>query len=188
MEWKDGLLQLSYDDGERDGCWSIAGSGHGIIFLKPEGRWQLVAVEFYGARYGDSQPPEEDFSIFSLNEQFELIQRFSAPYARFPTRGEWKWERIEVTPTEVPEFFYIVIAFNPTATKGIYMAYDADVPLSHSRKAFPSSHLMDVEKTYDWMIRCYLKPADAATAQQAEEAIKRLRSELEALKEKATKK
>ncbi|MEZ8221923.1 hypothetical protein GG496_002093 [Candidatus Fervidibacteria bacterium JGI MDM2 JNZ-1-D12] len=179
MEWHEGLLQLRYDDGEKDGQWSIAGSGHGIIFVKPEGKWQLVAVEFYGARYGALQPPDEDFSIFLCNEKFEVIREFRAPYSLFAQQGEWKWERISVEPTEVPDFFYIVIAFNPTATKGIYMAYDADVPRSHSREAFPGSHLMDTEKTYDWMIRCYLKPADEQTAANAQDLIKRLQSELE---------
>ncbi len=183
LEWRDGLLQLRYDDDEKDGQWSIAGSGHGVIFVKPEGKWQLVAVEFYGARYGMPSPPDEDFRIFLCDENFEVVCEFSTPYALFAQRGEWKWERISVAPTEVPDFFYIVIAFNPTATKGIYMAYDADVPRSHSRRAFPGSHLLDTEKVYDWMIRCYLKPADEATAEKAAELIKRLQAELDALKE-----
>ncbi len=185
LEWQDGLLRLRYDDGEKDGQWSIAGSGHGIIFCKPKGKWQLVAVEFYGARYGALQPPDEDFSIFLCDANFKVICEFKAPYSLFAQRGEWKWERIVVEPTEVPDFFYIVIAFNPTATKGIYMAYDSDVPISHSRRAFPDSHLFDTEKVYDWMIRCYLKPADEETARQAAEAVRQLESELESLKEQA---
>ena len=184
LEWQDGLLRLRYDDGEKDGQWSIAGSGHGIIFCKPKGKWQLVAVEFYGARYGALQPPEEDFSIFLCDADFKVIREFKAPYSLFAQRGEWKWERIIVEPTEVPDFFYIVIAFNPTETKGIYMAYDSDVPISHSRKASPDSHLFDTEKVYDWMIRCYLKPADEETAKRSAEAVKQLESELEALKER----
>lgn len=186
LEWREGLLQLRYDDGGKDGQLSIAGSGHGIIFVKPEGKWQLVAVEFYGARYGALQPPDEDFSIFLCDANFNVIREFKAPYSLFAQRGEWKWERIPVEPTEVPDFFYIVIAFNPTATKGIYMAYDTDVPRSHSRNAFPGSHLMDTEKTYDWMIRCYLRPADEQTRQQAQESIKRLQSELGAPKQGTT--
>ena len=185
LEWQDGLLRLRYDDGEKDGQWSIAGSGHGVIFCKPKGRWQLLAVEFYGARYGELRPPDEDFSIFLCDLDFKVIREFKAPYSLFAQRGEWKWERIVVEPTEVPDFFYIIIAFNPTATKGIYMAYDSDVPISHSRIAFPDSHLFDTEKVYDWMIRCYLKPADEETARQAEEAVKQLERELEALKEQA---
>ncbi len=180
MTWHDGLLQLRYDDEEKDGQMSIAGSGHGVIFVRPQGKWQLVAVEFYGARYGMPTPPDEDFRIFLCNERFEVIREFTAPYKLFATRGEWKWERIAVAPTEVPEFFYIVIAFNPTATKGIYMAYDADVPLSHSRMAYPNSHLMDTPKPYDWMIRCYLKPADEETGQRAEELVERLKAEIAA--------
>ncbi len=185
LEWHDGLLRLRYDDGEKDGHRSVAGSGHGIIFVKPKGKWQLVALEFYGSRYGTLQPPDEDFSIFLCDAEFNIIREFKAPYSLFAERGEWKWERISVEPTEVPEFLYIVIAFNPTATKGIYMAYDSDVPRSHSRKAFPGSHLMDTEKVYDWMIRCYLRPADEQTKRQSEEAVKRLQNELEALKEQA---
>ena len=185
LEWQDGLLRLRYDDGEKDGQWSIAGSGHGIIFCKPKGKWQLLAVEFYGARYGALQPPDEDFSIFLCDANFKVVREFKAPYSLFAQRGEWKWKRIVVEPTEVPDFFYIVIAFNPTATKGIYMAYDSDVPISHSRKAFPDSHLFDTEKVYDWMIRCYLKPADEETARQAAETVRQLESELEGLKEQA---
>jgi hypothetical protein len=185
LEWQDGLLRLRYDDGEKDGQWSLGGSGHGVIFCKPQGKWQLVAVEFYGARYGELQPPDEDFSIFLCDADFKVIREFKAPYSLFAQRGEWKWERIAVEPTEVPEFFYIVIAFNPTATKGIYMAYDSDVPISHSRRAFPDSHLTDTEKVYDWMVRCYLKPADEETAKRSAEAARQLESELEALREQA---
>ncbi len=185
LDWQNGLLRLRYDDGEKDGHWSLGGSGHGVIFCKPQGKWQLVAVEFYGARYGALQPPDEDFSIFLCDADFKVIREFKAPYSLFAQRGEWKWERIVVEPTEVPNFFYIVIAFNPTATKGIYMAYDSDVPISHSRKAFPDSHLFDTEKVYDWMIRCYLKPADEETARQAAEAVRQLERELEGLKEQA---
>ena len=183
LEWQNGLLRLRYDDGTKDGQWSIGGSGHGIIFCKPEGKWQLVAVEFYGSRYGETQPPKEDFSIFLCDEKFNVVREFKAPYSLFANCGEWKWERIPVEPTEVPDFFYIVIAFNPTATKGIHMAYDADVPRSHSRICFPNSHLRNTEEVYDWMIRCYLRPADEQTAKRAEEAVKRLQSELEALKD-----
>jgi len=185
LEWQDGLLRLRYDDGEKDGQWSLGGSGHGVIFCKPQGKWQLVAVEFYGARYGELQPPDEDFSIFLCDADFKVIREFKAPYSLFAQRGEWKWERIAVEPTEVPEFFYIVIAFNPTATKGIYMAYDSDVPISHSRIAFPDSHLTDTEKVYDWMVRCYLKPADEEAAKRLAEAARQLESELEALREQA---
>lgn len=149
---------MRYDDGVMDGKRSMAGSGHAVIFRKPEGKWQLIGIEIFGSRYGMPQPPQEDFSIYLCDGKFEVLKEFKVPYAKFE-RGAEKWVRIELPATEVPEFFYVCVSFNPTATKGVFVGFDKNAA-GHSRMALPDSHVADAEG-FDWMLRCYLKPSDA---------------------------
>jgi RNA polymerase sigma-70 factor (ECF subfamily) len=115
-----------------------------------------VAVEIFGSRYGTPQPPQEDFSIYLCNAKFEVLKEFKVPYARFE-RGAERWVKIDLPATEVPEFFYLCVSFNPTATKSVYVGFDKNTALSHSRIALPDSHVADAPE-FDWMLRCYLKP------------------------------
>ena len=154
-ETQDGLTRLRYDDGAMDGKRSMAGSGHAVIFRKPEGKWQLIGIEIFGSRYGAPQPPQEDFSISLCDAKFEVLKEFKVPYARFE-RGAEKWVKIELPATDVPEFFYVCVSFNPTATKGVFVGFDKNAA-GHSRMALPDSHVTDAEG-FDWMLRCYLKP------------------------------
>jgi hypothetical protein len=174
------LLRLRYDDGTKDGQASLIGSGHGIFFQAPEGKWQLVAIEFYGARYGPLEPPNENFSIFLCDENFDVIKEFKAPYSLFPKPNEWRWVHIELDPTEVPQFFWIVLVLNPTARKGIYVGYDAhDEQITHSASALPDFHTSDGPGNADWMVRCYLKPANDLTTRNFFEFVNRLREKVD---------
>ena len=154
-----GML-LFYDDGTSDGKRSTAGSGHAVLFQAPEGSWLLDAVHVFGARYGTPQPPDEDFVVYLCDEDFQPLQEFARPYALFD-RGDLHWVTVDLGPTPVPRTFYLCISFNPTATKGVYMAYDDSVARSHSRAALPYSHVSDVKGTFDWMIRAHLRRAPA---------------------------
>jgi len=186
LDWKDGALRLSYDDGEMNGQKSISGSGHALIFHQPDGKWLLNAIEFYGCRYGiTEQPPDDEFTVFVCDEDFEVIGEYPSSYTLFPERGEWKWQKIEFQPIDVPEFFYVLVEFDPAATKGIYMALDDSVPRSHSRTAYPGAHLIDVEDVCDWMIRAYLMPGDKETERRGKCSANDLRLNLKVLREKA---
>lgn len=177
-EIMDKTVQLRYDDGTMEGQRALAGSGHGIFFRTLEGKWQIVAVEFCGCRYGDKKPPEEDFSIFICDEQFEVIREFKAPYRLFPKRDEWKWVKVEIEPTLVPPFFWVVLVFNSTARNGIYVGCDANVPMPHSASALPDFHIEEGPGKMDWMVRIYLKPTDEETAKNMSEAVTKLQKEV----------
>ncbi len=179
-EWASGELRLSYGDGTREDEHSFTDTGHGVIFCRPEGRWQLTAVELHGCRFGSRVAPQSDFSIFLCDERFRVLREARAPYSRFPRTREWKWERIEVEPTEVPAFFYIVACFDPTTTRGVFVGVDTHIERSHSRTAYPNSVVGDVGGTQDWMMRCVLNPADNATEARAARLAKKLVDEVNA--------
>ncbi len=172
--WQQGLLRLSYGDGTKEGERSISGSGHAVTFCRPEGKWALAGVEFFGCRYGSDAPPADEFSVFLCDEKFRTLREVRAPYSRFATAGKWKWERVGFDPIEAPAYFYVVLCFEPTASKGVFMAEDTHVSRTHSRMAYPSTYVMDVRGKSDWMIRCLLKPADEATKQNAKDLVAKL--------------
>jgi RNA polymerase sigma-70 factor (ECF subfamily) len=152
-----GIL-LRYDDGTSEGKRSIAGSGHAILFQTPAGEWLLDGVDVFGSRYGTVRAPDEDFTVYVSDAEFEPIREFSRPYSLF-ARGEEEWVHIDLDPLSVPSRFYICLCFNPTATKGVYLAYDDSVRRSHSRSALPYSHVAPVGEEVDWMIRAHLRRA-----------------------------
>ncbi len=147
---------IHYDDGTAERKCSFAGTGYAILFRKPPGVWLLDRIDVFGARYGTLEPPREDFAIYICDEQFELLHELSHPYSIFK-RGQNQWFQIPIDPVKIPQRFYICLNFNPTSTKGVYVAYDRNVARSHSRLALPYTHVKDVEKKYDWMIRAHLR-------------------------------
>jgi hypothetical protein len=149
-----GIL-LYYDDGTTEGKLSIAGSGHAVLFRRPEENWFIDRVDVFGSRYGASEPPEEDFTIYVCDEDFNPLHEFNRPYGLFQ-RGENQWFKIPIDPVSVPRRFYICLSFSPTSTKGVYVAFDQSVTRSHSRTGLPYTHVNDVKKRYDWMIRVHL--------------------------------
>ena len=151
---QSGIL-LCYDDGTSEGKQSIAGSGHAVLFRRPEKNWLIDRVDVFGSRYGTLKPPEEDFTIYVCDEDFNPLHEFNRPYGLFQ-RGENQWFKIPIDPVSVPRRFYICLSFNPTGTKGVYVTYDQSVTRSHSRTGLPYTHVNDVKKKYDWMIRAHL--------------------------------
>jgi len=151
---KTGIL-LYYDDGTAEGKQSIAGSGHAVLFQRPEENRLIDRIDVFGSRYGRPKPPDEDFTIYICDEDFNPVHEFSHPYGLFK-RGENQWFQIQIDPVRVPHRFYVCLSFNPTSTKGVYVAYDQSVARSHSRTGLPYTHVNDVKKKYDWMIRVHL--------------------------------
>jgi hypothetical protein len=145
---------LRYDDGKSDGQVSTAGAGHAVVFKRPPGAWALDAVEIYGSRYGADKPPDDNFSIFICDQDFNVITEIEEPYSRLE-RDDPKWYRFDFEPVKVPEGFYVCVYFNPTMYKGFYMNYDKRTSKVHSRAALPWSFVSDAQ--FDWMIRAHLR-------------------------------
>ncbi len=152
---------LLHDDGETAGKSSIAGGGHAVRFHVPDGSWFLTSVEIFGSRYGAAVPPKEDFHVWLCDEQMRAVADFEFPYAKFD-RGEPAWVKLPVDPTNVPAEFIVCVGFNPAATKGVYVHYDAKGS-GNSLTGLPGAKPR-VFARGDWMIRVEVdqsKDADA---------------------------
>jgi hypothetical protein len=112
-------------------------------------------VEMFGSRYGETEPPKEDFSIFICDQDFNVIREIREPYSKLVYGDEPKWHHFDIAPVKVPEGFYVCIYFSPTYTKGFYMHYEKGHAKSHSFSALPWSFVQDYEN--DWMIRVHLR-------------------------------
>jgi hypothetical protein len=152
---------LARDDGQSAGKSSLAGGGHAVKFTAQGASWYLTAVEIYGSRYGAATPPREDFHIWLCDEKLSAIADFAFPYSKFK-RGEPAWVKLEITPTQVPQEFIVCVGFNPAATKGVLVHYDAKSE-GHSLTGLPG----DASRPFargDWLIRAHVdqpKEADA---------------------------
>lgn len=151
-------ITLRYDDGSSDDMRSTAGAGHAVVYMTPASDWAVDSISIYASRYGEPEPPKENFSVFICDKDLNIIKEIEKPYSTFE-RGDPKWYKLDFEPVKVPRGFYILVYFNPTATKGIYVYTDKDVkPISHSRSALPWSFVNDVDKNgvFDWMIRAHI--------------------------------
>ncbi len=142
--------ELAQDDGQPAGKQSIGGNGHAVRFAAPGENWYLTTVKIHGARYGARNPPNEDFHIWLCDTDFKVIADFPFPYARF-ARGPEQWVTFEVKPTQVPAQFNIVVGFNPTASKGVYVSYDR-LPSDQSFTGLPGAKPRNFPSG-DWLIR-----------------------------------
>jgi len=148
-------VTLRYDSGKSDGMRSTAGAGHAVVFKHPSGAWAVDAVEMYGMRYGETEPPKDNFSIFLCDQDFNVVKELQEPYRKLTYGDKPEWNRFEFEPVIVPEGFYVCVFFDPTYTKGFYMHFEKGHQKIHSRSALPWSFVQDVE--YDWMIRVHVK-------------------------------
>lgn len=148
---------LGHDDGISAGKRSIAGSGHIVKFESPSKGCTLAAVKIYGSRYGTPVPPTDNATIYLCDENLKSLATFSVPYAKF-TRGEPKWYTIPVTATNLPPHFVVCIAFNPAATKGVYVHHDAGTT-GNSSVGLPGDKPARAFDKGDWMIRAVVQPS-----------------------------
>ncbi len=156
-------LTLSHDDGKFTSKLSSAGSGHVVRFSVPEEGYVLTSIRFFGSRYGEYAPPEENFTAWLCDKDFQPLKEFSFPYALFRARGQTRWADLKVEPTELPQEFYICLGFDPHQTKGIYMYYD-ESSSGNSFMGLPGGELRPYDKG-DWMIRAILEKTGNADAQ-----------------------
>jgi beta-lactamase regulating signal transducer with metallopeptidase domain len=148
------VTELAYDDGKSAGKWSFSGGGHGVKFAAPTDGCILKAVKFYGSRYGEYEPPKEDFDLWICDNDFNIIKNFKFPYSLFAKRGYNKWVTLKVDDVKVPKDFAICLAFDPHQTKGIYVYYSKGSGRSY--QGIPPE--MEPFKDGNWMIRAIVEP------------------------------
>lgn len=160
---KSKLIELAHDDGIKARQKSSAGTGHAVRFQAPGDDCYLTAVRLHGARYGSPAPPREDFHVWLCDAGFRTIADFPFPYSTFEY-GVSKWVTMNVRPTKVPRQFVIVVGFNPTATKGVFVSHDAEASgnsfygLGGRRHGFFSEG--------DWLIRATVQSESGACIPQ----------------------
>ena len=137
---------------------SLGGSGHAVAFVRPDGVKFVTAVQLYAARYGMPEPPTENFHIYLLDQNKNVILGLPVAYGSIE-RGDLRWYSFTIPSTEVPPQFFVAVAFNPAQTKGIYLGLDERVKLSHSFVGLPNYGFQKSNQG-EWMIRVKL----AATA------------------------
>ena len=154
---KGATNELAHDDGKSAGKSSVAGGGHAVAFEAPGDNFTLTAVKIYGSRYGAPQPPADDFNVWLCDADGKTIKEFTFPYKVF-LRGDPRWVTLKTEPTVVPKQFIVCVGFNPTATKGVFVHFDAAHD-GDSRSGLPGG-LGDAFGKGDWMIRAVGVPAD----------------------------
>jgi bla regulator protein BlaR1 len=160
LEHPDKIV-LKHDDGEPDGRQSYGGGvGHAVLFEAPDETYALVGVELYGSRYGESRPPDEDFTIELVkpdnNATFATVDK---PYAHFE-RGDPKWVGMTLDNVPVPKSFWVVINFNAHQTKGVYVSYDTSNERSYSKQVEWKNQFFGLkfDPKANWMIRAHVLP------------------------------
>jgi hypothetical protein len=152
-----GAKLVSYVDDTAEGKHSFGGSGHAIRFERPNKARRLVAIEVFGSRYGLPQPPDEDFHVYVLDEDGQVLHELAFPYAMFE-RGDERWVTLGVDGVKLPKRFSIALDFHAHQTKGVYVGKDENVGESHSSIGTPNKGFQPVDGEFDWMIRVHVAP------------------------------
>ncbi len=150
--------ELALDDGKGANKKSLAGGSHGVRFSVPDNSWYITSVSIFGSRYGAAQAPKEDFEIHLCDEQNNRITSYKFPYSKF-ARGDEKWVKFPVRPTNLPPKFIVNAAFNPTGTKGVYVSFDGESSGS-SVTGLPGRPASDFTQG-DWLIRVEVNQSKA---------------------------
>ena len=146
---------------------SLGASGHASAFTRPPQHRFVEAVQIFAARYGTPEAPKEDFHLYILNQDRQVLADVPCPYSLIE-RADLRWYTLRTPPVEVPERFFIALAFNPHQTKGIYLGLDTDVSESHSFAGLPEEGYEPLKERQDWMIRAALseQPSDPKTVKR----------------------
>jgi hypothetical protein len=114
----------------------------------------VTEVRVFGGRYGRPNPPREDFHVWICDKDFKVIADNPIAYAKFPY-GTPRWVGLKVKPTHVPREFIVCVGFNPTASKGVFVYFDAG-PAANSVVGLPGGDAQEFTKG-NWMIRAVVK-------------------------------
>jgi len=151
-----GPTTLKYGDGKADGKKSLGGNGEMIKFTLPSGpelMKKMKGLRIHGSRYGHPKPPKEDFYIFIMNEESEVVHTETAAYSLFD-RGEQEWVKVRFKkPVSVPTTFWVVLDFKAHQNKGVYVSYDTSTGGENSKIGLPGKEPRAVDFKGDWMIQ-----------------------------------
>ena len=157
-------MELKHDDGKQAGKRSSAGTGHVVTFLAPRGKWWIKSVAVHGARYGGGYDPAGTMLTITVGDKdLKKLSVKESPYAPFKP-GRFEWVELPVTPVQVPKEFTVCVEFNPTRTKGVFVAW-CKTKKSHSGWGVPGTKPIAYDN--EWMIRVRLtnkKPKGAMEA------------------------
>jgi len=98
-----------------------------------------MGIKLFGSRYGTPQPPKENFQVWIIDENQEVLETFEFPYAKIK-RGNPKWYSLKTKVTKLPQKFYLCVGFNPEQTKGVYVHHDAEAS-GNSYTGFPYDNI-----------------------------------------------
>ena len=154
---EEATVCLKYDDGTQESKRSITGAGHAVRFECPDDQqWYISSLAVHGSRYGTPRAPREKFSVFVASEDLTEVVKTAKPYSLFE-RGDEKWVKFAIPPVKVPKVFQVVVFFNPTRTKGVYVGIDQDSSPTHSMTVVPDDRSKSKsDLTGDWMIQAYV--------------------------------
>jgi RNA polymerase sigma-70 factor (ECF subfamily) len=150
-----GATVLGYVGDKEQGRRSIAAGGHAVAFTRPVNVAWVEAIQICASRYGSPQPPDEDFHVYLMNNNKEVIADLKFPYAMIE-RSDMKWYTLRTPSVEVPGEFLVGLAFNPHQTKGIYLGFDKASGESHSSVGLPDSGYEPGKGGEEWMVRVHV--------------------------------
>ena len=117
------MTTVSHVDDSAEGKRSLGGSGHAIELEAPEkARW-VEAIQVFGARYGHPKAPDEEFHVYVLDADREVLADVAFAYSTV-ARGDMRWHTLRTPSIEVPERFTIAVSFDPGRTKGVFLGLD----------------------------------------------------------------
>jgi len=155
------VVRLGHVDDSAEGRRSIAGSGHAVRFDRPGDVTRVTAIELFASRYGTVDPPHEDFHLYLLDENKQLIAAYPIAYSQIERAAE-RWYTFPIRACEVPKQFYVAVTFNPHRTKGVYLGYDESAQSSDSRGESnslvgrPTTGFEAFDQNREWMIRAVM--------------------------------
>lgn len=148
-------VMLPVDGGVKGGEMSFGGAAVWRSFKVPEsGEWYIRAICIFGERYGDA--PDLKFDVVLADSNWGVEKTWEQPYTPFDN-ADFKWVRVELPPTRVPDAFKVGLDFHATGSDGVYVGYD-----SRTKGDSDTGQPGAVGKPYvkgDWMIRVELDRA-----------------------------
>ncbi|MEW6747993.1 MAG: hypothetical protein AB1486_35205, partial [Planctomycetota bacterium] len=160
---------LGAGEGEPTGTASIAGSGHGVRFQADGKKNLLTRVSICGSLYGGGYDPEDTyFHVFVCDKKLDVLARSAHPYSLFAP-GEPAWVDIDLPAFKVPKDFYLLVLFDPSATRGVYVGKWKEKG-GRSLQAYPGKPPKTVEKGTGWMIKATLAASAGKKSLAAQQA------------------
>ncbi|NQU44666.1 hypothetical protein HQ520_15350 [bacterium] len=151
IERDDRGALLLYDNGEAKTQHALAGSGHTVLFRRPEGNWKADWIGVHAGRYGSSEVKGCGI-LYLLDKDFKTFYQKEIDYDRFSDKPGWVTLPVDA---DLPERFYVCVFMDPTAERGVSVFQDNSKGRLHAYGALPESHIRNA-KGGEWMIRVHV--------------------------------